>query len=173
MSNEILSGPDRISFYWTVSELLNTDSMFTLYTSESKITESGQLLVDELSLTVDEEDIFLTLLKDAVYEVFSRFLKYTKGITDAIKFNVAYTPTGGSANNSVVLQIVKQTGYNSNILNSVDLLLEKSIRYYVLREWFSIKDLNTDAEKAGMNYVAATNDLLHYSLKLKQPGIVF
>ena len=174
MAHELLNIPSRISFYWTMTELFNADSMRTLFKAENKATDEGKSLLDALALTEDESDtIYVQILSDGVYDVFLRFLKYTTGITDAIKFNKSYTPTGGVAANSVVLQIVNNDNYNANYLDAVDMTLEKCIRYYFLREWFMLKDLDNDAKKADYQYQNNLNNLLRHSVELKKASISF
>ena len=121
----------------------------------------------------DERDIFMSMLSDAVYDVFNRFLKYTKGVDGAILYDEPYTPIDPAVElpNVVAVKIVDHEAYNTNYLRPVDKVLEKAIRFYILKEWFSMKDMDSVAVKAEGSYVRNMNDLLKHSMQLKKVTI--
>jgi hypothetical protein len=173
MAYELLVGPPKvISFYYTVDGLFNKDSLWSMYKAINKVDNEGNTLLDELSITEDERDIFLEFLSDGVFDVFARLLKYTKGITaNAILFNEAYVPDGGVSALSCVVKIIDQDAYNDNYLSPIDKTLEKCLRFYVLKEWMAMKDLDSDAVKFGINYNLSINKLLRHSMQLKKAAI--
>lgn len=173
MSFEKLTSPARISFYYTIQELLDLNSLWTLYKSAYMTDEKGEAMIETMAITGDEEDIFLSILEDGVFDILNRFLKYTTGITNAIQFNENYTPSGGVAAKSVVLQVVDHDNYNDNYPKSVADILEKTLKFYVLSEWFSLKNMDNDATKAAQMYAQSLMQLFRHSFQLKKPTIVF
>lgn len=163
--------PALIAFHYTVEELFNINSLWSMYKAVHKIDAKGENMVDDLAITEDERDIFLSILSDGVFDVFNRFLKYTKGVVDAILFNEDYTPSGGTSAKSVVVKIVDHESYNTNYLRPIDKVLEKAVRFYVLKEWFSMKDLDADEAKAALSYARNINSLLKHSMQLKKASI--
>lgn len=163
--------PALISFYYTMDELFNINSLWTMYKAVHKIDGTGENQVDSLAITEDERDIFNSILSDAVFDVFNRFLKYTKSITNAILFNEDYTPSGGDPAKSVVVKIVDNDAYNDNYLKPIGKVLEKALRFYVLKEWFSMKDMDNDAAKAELSYRRNINELLRHSMQLKKAAL--
>jgi hypothetical protein len=133
--------------------------------------ESEDSILEEMALTVDEEDIFLKLAQDGVFDIFNRFAKYTTGITDAIQFNVDYTPSGGPQDKYAFLKIVDHATHNVNYPNVVDKVLEKCLKFYIIKEWFSMKDMNDNAAKAELSYNQNIKDLLHHSFQLKKVAL--
>jgi hypothetical protein len=174
MSVENLAGPPKaVSFHYKVDDLFNIDSLWSMYKTVHKLDAEGESLLDKYAITEDERDIFLSFLSDGVYDVFNRFLKYTSGITDAIGFNADYTPEGGSVGKYVWVKISDYETYNVNYLKAVDKVLEKALRFFVLREWFALKDLNDDAAKADLSYKQNIANLLRHSMQLKKTTIVY
>lgn len=169
MAHEQLLDPKRISFYYVVDKLFNKDSLWSMYKAINKTDDEGKTLLDELSITEDERDIFLEFLSDAITEVFGKLLKYTKGITNAINYFGSYTPDGGSPADCCVVQILdNEPSYNANYLNTIDKLLEKCLRMYILEQWFAIKDLFDDAKRFHEQYNRGLNQLLRESMNLKK-----
>ncbi len=174
MSNEKIAGdPKIISFYYKVSDMFDMAQMWTMYKAINKIDQEGKDLLDSLAITDDEEDFFNSLLNDGASEVFEHFLKYMKTITNAIGLFVSYTPSGGVAADSIYVKIIDHEAYNPNNINAVDRSLEKCIRFYVLKEWFSHKDLDNDAAKAAAKYNQNIRELFKKSFELKKPAITF
>ena len=170
---KIVDSPNILSFYYPVDDLLDLVSLWTLYKSSDMLDADGQALIEKMALTIDEKDIFLNQLSDGVFDILNRFLKYTTGITNAIRFNESYTPSGGSAADSVVLQIIDHEQYNENYPKSVDKIIEKTLKFYVLSEWFALKNLDNDAKKASAMYRESIAQMLHHSVQLKKVAITF
>lgn len=174
MSYEKLSGtPKELSFYYLISDLFDLNQLWSQYKviHLDVANESEESILEEMALTVDEEDIFLKIASDGVFDIFNRFAKYTTGITDAIQFNVDYTPSGGSQAKYTFLKIVDHETYNVNYPNVVDKILEKCLKFYIIKEWFAMKDMNENAVKAGISYAQNIKELLHHSFQLKKVAL--
>jgi hypothetical protein len=114
----------------------------------------------------------MAMASDVVFNVFNRFLKYTTGITDAIQFNVDYTPSGGDSAKTTFLKIVDHETYNVNYPDIVDKVLEKCLKYLLLSKWFAMKDMNDAAAMAAIDYNSNLKELFRYSVQLKKVAIV-
>ena len=175
MSFEKLSGtPDVLSFYYLIQDLFDLNELWSQYkvVHLDIANESEESILDQMALTADENDIFLEIASNGIFDIFNRFAKYTTGVTDAIQFNVDYTPSGGSQAKYAYLKIVDHETYNVNYPNIVDKLLEKCLKFYVIKEWFSMKDMNDNAAKAEISYNQNIKQLLHHSFQLKKVPIV-
>ena len=175
MSFEKLTGPPKaLSFYYLIQDLFNLESLWSMYkvVHLDVANESEESILDVMALTDEENDIFLEMCSDGVFNIFSKFAKYTTGITDAIQFNVDYTPSGGSQAKYTYLQIVDHETYNINVPNVVDNILKKCLKFYVIREWFAMKDMNDNAVKADLSLKQNIKVLLRESFPLKKVPIV-
>jgi len=163
--------PAKIVFYFVLDAVFNDASMRSMYRTKNSKDAAGVALVDELAFTDDEKAIHLSLVEDAVFDVFLRFLQYTAAIPDAIKHNVDYTPTGGQQAKTSYVQIVDTANYNANYLDAVDKSLLKAIRFYVLRDWFTSQSQAKEAAEYDALYVMAMRNVDKYSFQLKKPNI--
>ena len=66
------------------------------------------------------------------------------------------------------VKIVDQTGYNENYTSAVDVNILKCLKFYVLKEWFSMKGLDNDAAKHEVLYAKASIQLVRKSFQLKK-----
>lgn len=171
MAFEKITGtPNVLSFYYTITELFDLDSLWSMYKLDHiPEDDAEESIIDRLAITEDEkDDIFISMLSDVTLNVFNRFIKYTTGITDAIQFNVDYTPSGGISAKTTYLKIVDHETYNVNYPGIVDDLLNKCIKYKLLTEWFLYKDINDAAAKAQLSYAENLKNLFNHSAQLKK-----
>ena len=84
--------PAIISFYYLVDDVFNDSSLRSMYQARNKKDAANISMIDQYAITEDERDIHAGLLEDAVNVVFTKLLKYTKSIPDAIQHNSQYTP---------------------------------------------------------------------------------
>lgn len=174
MSHEKIDGtPNQLSFYYLIADLFNLDSLWSMYkvVHLDANQDSEESILDVMSLTDQENDIFLEMCSDGVFNIFSKFAKYTTGIADAIQFNVDYTPDGGAQDKYAFMKIVDQNQYNVNTPNIVDKILLKCLKFYVIREWFAMKDMNENAVKADISFKQNIKVLLRESFPLKKVAL--
>lgn len=174
MSYEKLSGtPKVLSFYYLIQDLFDLNQLWSQYkvVHLDIANESEESILDQMALTEDENDVFLEIASNGVFDIFNRFGKYTTGIADAIQFNEDYTPSGGSQAKYAFLKIVDHETYNVNYPNIVDKILGKCLKFYIIKEWFSMKDMNENATKAEISYNQNIKELLHHSFQLKKVSI--
>ena len=165
--------PALISFYYTVDSLFNDASMRSMYQARNMKDNSGATMVDDYAITEDERNIHLSLLEDAVFDVFLNFLKYTKAISDAIKHNVDYTPVtqGAVAAKTSYVKIVDNVNYNDNYLNVIDKNLLKAVRFYTLRDWFDSQGKDAEAKGFDALYMLALRNVKNYAFQLKKANV--
>jgi hypothetical protein len=155
---------DTVRFYYEMDALFDKQSLFSMYATVSK----GDEAVENFAITDDEKDVATALLEDAVYDVFNRFLKYTGAISDAIGFNEPFTPQGEPLiDNATWLSINDNDSFNENILKPIDALIEKTLRFKVLKEWFLMRSLEDSALYAGNAYNENLKGLLRHAFNLK------
>lgn len=163
--------PKRISFYYTVDSLFNDASMRSMYQARNMKDQVGATMVDDFAITEDERNIHLSLVEDAVFDVFLNFLKYTKGITNAIQHNVNYTPSAGVEAKTSYVQIVDTEAYNENYIKAIDVNLLKAVRFYTLRDWFESQGKSEEAKKFDALYILALRNVKNYAFQLKKASV--
>lgn len=163
--------PAKVVFYYTLDSLFNDASMRSMYRARNTKDNAGVSSVDDLAITEDERAIHLSLVEDAVYDVFLRLLQYTKAITDAVKHNVDYTPTAGVQAKTSYVQIVDNANYNENYTSAVDKSLLKAIRFYTLRDWFNSQGQTKEAAEYDALYMLAMRNLDKYAFQLKKATV--
>ena len=111
MSYEKITGtPSQISFFYMTETLFDDASLRSMYKARNKVVEGDESAVEKFAITEDERDIHLTQVRDAVFHIFTKLLKYTKSIDSAISFNEPYEAL------ATVAQLNALTSYNQNIL---------------------------------------------------------
>ena len=163
--------PAKVVFYYTVDSLFNDASMRSMYRTRNNKDAAGVSQVDDLAITEDERAVHLSLVEDAVYDVFLRLLQYTKSLTNAIKHNTDFTPTGGTAAKSSYVQIVDNANYNENYISAVDKNLLKAIRFYTLRDWFTSQGQTKEAGEYDALYLMAMRNMDKYAFQLKKATV--
>lgn len=163
--------PKMLVFYYPVAVVFDEAQFRTMSHVMHEKTDKGVPAVEDFAFSPDEEELYLSMLEDAVFDVFSSFLAYTGGITGAIKHNQDYAPSGGNAAKTSYLKIVDNANYNENYLQVVDKDLLKAIRFYINREWFLMKGRKEDATVYDRQYVRALQLLQKSSFQLKKLNI--
>jgi len=172
----VLGIPARISFYYPVDKVFDDASMRSMYQARNMKDQTGATMVDDFAITEDERAIYISLLEDAVFDVFLNFLKYTKGIENALKHNSDYElPAVGEADPVTVkasfVQIADNVNYNENYLQAIDMNLIKTIRFYTLRDWFESQGKSDEAIKFNNLYILALRNVKNYAFQLKKAAI--
>ena len=169
--------PARISFYYPIEDIFNDASMRSMYQVRNLKDATGVSLTDDYAITEDERGIWLSLLQDAVFDVFLTFLKYNKAIPDSIAFNADFE-TNVSLEMGVFqtvvacsVSIVDNADYNENYLQVVDVNLLKTIRFYTLRDWFESQGRSEDAQKFNALYIMALRNVMKYAFQLKKSSM--
>jgi hypothetical protein len=164
--------PAYIVFYYTIDALFSDASMRSMFRSKNvKPVEENKLPTSSFALQDEEKTIATDLLRDAVFELFSRFAKYGAGLTDTIKHNVDYTPTGGSSAKTSYLKMVDNALCAEIYIRLTDELLLKCLRFSVLRDWFESQGGQEAAKEYNQLYLSSLLDLQKASLELKKPKL--
>jgi hypothetical protein len=272
--------PARVSFYYPVEQVFNDASLRSMYQAKAIKNDAGDSLVDQFAITEDERVIHLGLMEDAIWDIFTNFLKYTKSISTPIAHNESYinsegvtviavkqketisftgagglcnitgsgglnrTATLGGDNTTITLavqafvddfaadyllqgivitrsvetlvfeaavagvpfiapltssygdfhgtvahttanvegvtaqyvncswvQIVDHAAFNVNYLKAIDQNFIKAIRFYVLRDWFSMQSKDTEAQKYNALYVMSVRNIEKFAFELKKVSL--
>ncbi len=163
--------PKLIVFYYPIEVIFDEAQFKTTSHVMHQKNEAGEYLIDDYAFSEDERELYLSMLKDAIFDVFTRMLPYTTGITDAVKHNVDYTPSGGELAKTSYLKIIDTDNYNENYVQAVDEDIFKALRFYVNREWFLMKGKKDEAMVYDRQYVRALQLLQTDSFQLKKPSL--
>ena len=95
--------PAKVSFFYAIEAVFNDASLRSMYQAKAIKSEAGDSLVDQFAITEDERVIHLGLMEDAVWDIFTNFLKYTKSIAAPIAHNESYTSTAVKQKETITL----------------------------------------------------------------------
>lgn len=163
--------PKTIVFYYPVDVIFDEAQFRTMSHIMHEKTESGEYKVDDYAFSEDEKELYLDMLKDAIFDIFNTFMPYTSGITKAIGHNEDYTPAGGTLAKTAYLKIIDTENYNASYLPAVDDDLLKAIRFFINKEWFLMKGRKEDAANYASQYIRALQLLQRDSFQLKKPKL--
>ena len=131
-----------ITFYYDSKDLFNEVGILSAYMAKNYKDESGSML-DELSISDDEKDIYNVCLKQALPNIYDEMVKMTACIVDAFdsESEVKVDETDGlkrKAGTYVEFTLRNNNAFNSNVLTVVDSTLLNCIKFAVLAEFYSV-----------------------------------
>lgn len=120
---DILSCNEKIVHFWhKIDEIKEEVRKRTSYLGKYRATENIPHLLEQISMTGDEEDIFMPFLRAAAADVFDKLILFTNCDTSAFHFNESLTEVpfinspdtsvekqGAATNNGDISQQVKFT----------------------------------------------------------------
>ena len=131
-----------LTFSSNSDELFDAVGILSAYMAKNYKNESGSML-DELSISNDEKDIYGVCLKQALPNIYEEMMKMTSFIADSfgVEVKVAEDETDGlkrKAGTYLEFNIRNNHVYNGNVLELVDMTLLNCIKYGVLAEFYSV-----------------------------------
>ena len=164
--------PKLLVFYYPIEVVFDEAQFKTMSHVMHEKDEAGNFKVDDYAFSEDERELYLSMLEDAIFDVFAQFMAYANGITLAIQHNADYTPAEAAEAIKVsYLKIIDNANYNDIYLMAVDKDLFKAIRFYINREWFLMKGRKEDAMIYDRQYIRALQLLQKNSFQLKKPNV--
>jgi len=165
--------PARVSFYYAVDDVFDDASLRSMYQAKAIKSDAGNSMVDDYAITEDERAIHLGLMEDAVFDIFTNFLKYTKSLATPIEHNASYTDTQSVPVTAVCswVQMVDHAAFNVNYLKALDKNFIKAIRFYVLRDWFALCKRNDEAVQFNALYLMAVRNIEKFAFELKKVSL--
>lgn len=164
-------GQKYIQFYYLTSDLFNNVSLRTLYRAANIKEESGQILIDELAITEDEDDAFDILVRDAAHEVFAHVLKMTTGVTDALVLDSSLVIDDSSTTGPYyAIKVKDNVAYNANNLEIVENTIKMLLQVHVMMNWYELKGFADEQAKMMAKYKELTVKLINKDLfQLRKP----
>lgn len=164
MAHEIIDSV--IYFSYITNTLFDIVSLKTMYRGKNMKDDKGNSLVDDFAISQDERDAFNQFLKTAANLVFRTVLKITKGVDDAILIDIDSSTTA-----EVVLKIIDNAAYNENVLTYVDFLIQETIIYKIMSEWYKTCGHDAEYSKMESNYQESKRQLFDGLFELRKPLI--
>lgn len=136
-----------ITFYYDSEDLFKEVGILSAYMAKNFKDESGSML-DELSISDDERDIYNVCLKQALPNIYDEMVKMTSCVVDAFDDDaiVEADETDGLKRKKgtyVEFTLRNNNAFNGNVLTLVDSTLLNCIKFAVLAEFYSVC-LHTD-----------------------------
>lgn len=159
--------PDSIRFYYSQDEIFNRDSLETLFLAKQMKDDKGAAKVDDYAITEDERNIFQSLLDKAVLDIYSVFMKYTKGIPKVDTFDTDVMESTTSVDTSddyVEFEIRDNSAYKVSILKWVDRQIKEMLILHVKSGWYDIVGLSDLEGKYFAKYQMAKSELINKGL---------
>ena len=162
-----------ITFYYNNDSLFNDVSLLSSFMAKS-IATSSDSVIDELSMTDDEKEVFAQCVKQTMPSIYEAVIKITSGVKNA--FNDSFvipvvdeTDLNRPAGKYAEITIQDNKAYNENVLYLVDTTIESCLKYGVLAEFYSIclhADLESLAREKFNTYLSQLQQRL-FQLKKK------
>lgn len=83
--------PGLVHYAYKIDDIIKNVKKLTNYVGGSRTTKNGVTLVDKYSYTNDEFDLDHFTTADAMSQVYTVLMEYTKGVSDAYKFDEGYS----------------------------------------------------------------------------------
>lgn len=142
----IIDKPTEICFAYPIEDVFNGVSLFSAYRAKNMQVDNA---VDKFAISEEERGLIIPLIKTAIQELFSIFVKQTK----LIENSVFLSENKGTEAEPVLCcgfsieKILDYSGvtpkpvYNGNRLASIDALNKKYLLDYTQLEWAKINTL--------------------------------
>lgn len=162
-------GNGTITFYYDDSKMFNDVSLLSSFMAKSLSTPDASVL-DELSISVDERDVYTLCVKKALPNVYETMLKIASSATETFDDDdkVEETEPDGlirEPGTYIALTIHDNGCTNKNAIKLVDDTIETCLQYGILSEFYSIS-LNADLKSITQKKFAA--NLLQLQQRLFQ-----
>jgi len=138
------TGNGTIQFYYLTSTLFNELKQRTAYRSKDLMGQDGVSQFDKFAMMDDDEPMFDTFLEYAVPTVFKDLARISNGVTDSVFIDAAVDQLGDGSGFS----LVDYEAYDDNILTVLDNKIREAIVHYILKEWWSVRGLDAENQKA-------------------------
>ena len=117
-----------IAFSYTRGQLFNNASLRSTYKARGLVDQQGNYIGESYALSDDERDAFDVCVGNVVSDVYDTILKMTSGISDAF----------AADSDQVSFKIMDNQGYNENTLKNVDVSIQNTLIYGILRDWYDL-----------------------------------
>ena len=139
---------NRILFYYNRDTLFNDVSLMSSFMAKNIATKEGESLTDEYAISDDEKNLVDVCIRATLPDIFESMVKITNSVVPAFydKVSEAGTTRGEDisgqtvaidAGNYVEFHLRDNNAFNPNVLTMVDASLYNSLKYGVLKEFYS------------------------------------
>ena len=146
--------PAKILFLYNRATLFNDVSLMSNYMAKNLATKDGNSLTDDFAISDDEKDIVDVSIRATLPDIYEAMTKITTAVVPAFDDCVTITGSGTpptetvgediagndvdvAAGDYVEFYIQDNDAYNANVLTMVDASLYNSLKYGVLKEFYS------------------------------------
>lgn len=129
-----------LHLWYPIKDLQKQVAMKTAYIGKNRSTETQEHLHDQLTMTRDEENLFLTIAENAAAEVFDAMIKYTERLRKpAFEFNkpAVKDPGEHDYSQSVHFAIDFPPYLNEQEIPTLDIAVKDALVTYIIMEWLT------------------------------------
>lgn len=155
----IIKQSNNIVFSYQIDTLFGSCCQKSAYISRHISTED--IVIDDVTLTDDDKNIFLIALEPILSNIHDRLLKLSSGI------NNAYTNDG----TTISFAIQDNGAYNNNVLSIVDTTIYNCMEIGSIMTWYQICGIKAVDQEYSAKYIASLQELSRRIFQLKKKSI--
>ena len=148
-----------IKFNYDIDTLFISCCQKSAYISRHISTED--VVIDDVTLTKDDKDVFVAALDPILSNIHDRLLKLSSGI------NNAYTNDG----TTISFTIQDNGAYNNNVLSIVDTTIYNCMEIGSIMSWYQICGIRAVDQEYSAKYIASLQELSRRIFQLKKKSI--
>lgn len=132
-----------IIFLYEREGIFDDVRQLSAFMAKNAATKEGQPLLEQYSISEDEEPMFGLCLRDCLPDVWELMLKLTHGVDDPYNDAEEFDSTAlgditvKTDTPYVVFRVVDNGAYNTNLLTIVDASIRSCIEQGVLEKWYT------------------------------------
>ena len=133
-----------ILFAYKRDDIYDDVRHLSTFMAKNAVSKEGQPLLEQFSITEDEEPMFMLCLRDCLPDVWEVMVKLTHGVDEPYKSDEEYetdTTVGDITFTAdtpyVTFRLVNSGAYNPNLLTIVDSSIRSTMEQGVLEKWYT------------------------------------
>lgn len=125
-------------FYYTKERLMSEAHKRTSYIGRVRKDDDKNSLMEQVTLTIDDDDLSESFLREAQGYVFEKLQNYTHGLDDCCLYeDVTYKEDGVEKTESVYMfKILEMEWFNKNALMMLDTAIHETMVAFLMFKWF-------------------------------------
>lgn len=125
-------------FYYTKEYLMSEAHKRTSYIGRVRRNEEKTSLMEQVTLTADDEDLASSFFQEAQGYVFEKLQNYTHGLDDCCLFDkITYTENGVDKEiEAYIFKINQMEWFNKNAIQMLDTSISETMIAFLMFKWF-------------------------------------
>jgi hypothetical protein len=175
---ETINSVELIRLYYKTDDLFNKASEITTFKASSVRLPDGQADFNRLQISGDEKNHIKEYIRDGLLEIFGKMFKMlgAGSSTDTMFFDASITVAAVTFNAYGGFIVDNSTGssvqqYREVNLALMDSKIAKALVYYILVEWYWLKNMAEDSKMNQIQFDKLLVDITDLTLSLRKPRV--